>query len=303
MIVYIEPKHNEPRVYAVRGALLFVVVVVDYRRGFVLARSLDFAVLVGTSGLGVLCLLLVLLFLVVVVVFFLGSGVILAIAYLVLFFLVVILLLFFFLLLGLGGALGLLLWRYELLEGREVHAVMKKTYEALRPSRLRNQSWSLRIRRIWGRSVSLGARVACARVAPFEQKQPKKQCEVCRHENARGDDSFGRCRGEHGRDWAARGCDCAGPLSVCAATTQLENADQKQPFEQRRACLSMQTKPQAGDVVRRVMTSRERLLTLPRRRSRRWGGQRAPRRRSSSSWSSCWRARRQNEGSRELASS
>lgn len=139
-------------------ALLFVVIV-NYGYRLVLASLLDFAVLLSTSRLGVLCFLLVVVVVVVLIVDLVRSSILVVFGtQLSLFLLALILVLVFAF--GFGSALGLFLWRYRgknknskkrVAEkgSRTTMGLLRMTYVALpRPSRL-NQSLSLQTLRIW----------------------------------------------------------------------------------------------------------------------------------------------------------
>lgn len=92
-------------------ALLFVVIV-NYGYRLVLASLLDFAVLLSTSRLGVLCFLLVVVVVVVLIVDLVRSSILVVFGtQLSLFLLALILVLVFAF--GFGSALGLFLWRYR----------------------------------------------------------------------------------------------------------------------------------------------------------------------------------------------
>lgn len=105
------------RIHSVDYTSLFVIVV-NYRYRLVLAGCLDFAVLFSASRLGVLCFLLVVFFFILlllafaVLASFLGSsGVLLVLGQLSRFFFLLALIITLIFAFGLGGALGLFLWR------------------------------------------------------------------------------------------------------------------------------------------------------------------------------------------------
>jgi hypothetical protein len=119
--------------------IIIILIVVDNRDRFSLARSLDFSVLLSTRGLLALGIHILVLF----VIFLRNCGVIVIVAHIVLF-----LFLFVVIVFGLCG-LGLFLWCCRNVRGCLDRRTGQRAYEAHQHrSRLR-RSLSLRIRRIW----------------------------------------------------------------------------------------------------------------------------------------------------------